>query len=121
VGVVDSAMLDAEDMNNKSSPGKMGVGGGKGKKDAVAAVGGPPAAPPQLAPSLPPPQADMMAMQPQQAASLMGPPSQRAGGAGGGQILQGPLVLGPNGELPPGVHPGMLTGPQEWEWLTMSL
>ncbi|KAI7615019.1 hypothetical protein KC343_g10266 [Hortaea werneckii] len=25
------------------------------------------------------------------------------------------------GELPPGVQPGVMTGPQEWEWLTMSL
>ncbi|KAK0257709.1 hypothetical protein B0A54_15365 [Friedmanniomyces endolithicus] len=131
MGQVASVMPDAEDHGN-SSPGKMVGGGGKGKKDAGAgaAVGGQPAAPSQLAPSLPAPLPDVMALQPQQAASLIGPPSQRgaAGGGGGGggggasgQMLQGPLVLGPNGELPPGVHPGMLTGPQEWEWLTMSL
>jgi GATA-binding protein, other eukaryote len=35
---------------------------------------------------------------------------------------QMPMIpLGPNGELPEGIPPGMMTGPQEWEWLTMSL
>ncbi|KAK5115092.1 hypothetical protein LTR62_001789 [Meristemomyces frigidus] len=48
-------------------------------------------------------------------------------GGGNSHQMQMPLMLGPNGELPEGLqmpegmHPGMMTGPQEWEWLTMSL
>ncbi|KAK4898497.1 Sodium- and chloride-dependent GABA transporter 1 [Elasticomyces elasticus] len=90
-------------ISNDSTPGKPN----KGKKDATLA----PLGPPPLVPNMMPPPPDFM---PMQGPSMMGPPH-------GGPMLQGPLMLGPNGELPPGVHPGMLTGPQEWEWLTMSL
>ncbi|TKA62229.1 hypothetical protein B0A55_12100, partial [Friedmanniomyces simplex] len=116
---VDSPMPNAEDTN---SPGKTTGGAKGGKKDAAPGPSAAAAAPPpQLAPSMLPPQPEFIPM-PQQGAPLMGPPPHAGGGGGGGgQMLQGPLVLGPNGELPPGVHPGMLTGPQEWEWLTMSL
>ncbi|TKA63177.1 hypothetical protein B0A55_11137, partial [Friedmanniomyces simplex] len=115
---VDSPMPNAEDTN---SPGKTASGAKGGKKDAAPGPSAAAAAPPpQLAPNMLPPQPEFIPM-PQQGAPLMGPPPHAGGGGGGGQMLQGPLVLGPNGELPPGVHPGMLTGPQEWEWLTMSL
>jgi GATA-binding protein len=44
-------------------------------------------------------------------------PMQAAMGPQGGGM--GPGNAGQQG--PPGVPPSMMTGPQEWEWLTMSL
>lgn len=38
---------------------------------------------------------------------------------GGGSAHQ--MQSGPNGPPPPGIPTNMMTGPQEWEWLTMSL
>ncbi|KAK3071170.1 Sodium- and chloride-dependent GABA transporter 1 [Teratosphaeriaceae sp. CCFEE 6253] len=99
-GAMDNETISAVD----STPGKTT----KGKKDAALA----PLAPPPHVRNMMPPQPDFM---PMQGPPMTGPPH-------GGPMLQGPLTLGPNGELPPGVHPGMLTGPQkEWEWLTISL
>ncbi|EMC94683.1 hypothetical protein BAUCODRAFT_35909 [Baudoinia panamericana UAMH 10762] len=65
---------------------------------------------PNLMPQPPPQQQNMMQMQGQPMGDM------------GGLPMQGPMLpFDANGPLPPGVHPGMLTGPQEWEWLTMSL
>lgn len=110
----DSEMANTED----SSPGNSGP---QSQADA------PPPQPPALAPNTLPSQPELIPMHMQgppmgqmppmgpmgPMGSLNGPPMQ-------GQMLP-PFVVGPNGELPPGFHPGMLTGPQEWEWLTMSL
>ncbi|KAK3671488.1 Sodium- and chloride-dependent GABA transporter 1 [Recurvomyces mirabilis] len=92
----DTEMVDA----STTSPGAAGA-----SRSNVPIA---PSAPPPLAPNMLS-QADLAAMQSQMMAAPNGGP------------MQGRLVLGPNGELPAGVHPGMLTGPQEWEWLTMSL
>ena len=100
LGQVDTEMGNADDL----SPGKARAG----KKDAATGS----LTPAPLAPNMMSPQPEFV---PMQGAPMMGSLN------GGPQMLQGPLMLGPNGELPPGVHPGMLTGPQEWEWLTMSL
>ncbi|KAK3617232.1 Sodium- and chloride-dependent GABA transporter 1 [Elasticomyces elasticus] len=98
-GTMDNEPASAVD----STPGKTT----KGRKDAALAL----VAPPPFVLNIMPSQPDFTPMQ--------GPPMM--GSPHGGPMLQGPQMLGPNGELPPSVHPGMLTGPQEWEWLTMSL
>lgn len=105
----DTEMRNADD----DSPGKTGP-------QSMQDVAPPP--PTQLAPNALPSQQDLMLM-PMQGTPMGGmPPMESPSGPHmQGQTLPGQFVLGPNGELPPGFHPGMLTGPQEWEWLTMSL
>ena len=48
--------------------------------------------------------------------SMQAPMGPQGGGAGQSHQMQ----TGSHGS-PPGIPPGMMTGPQEWEWLTMSL
>lgn len=48
----------------------------------------------------------------QNAMSMQAAMSPQGGGMGPGN---------PGQQIPPGVPPSMMTGPQEWEWLTMSL
>ncbi|KAK3068741.1 Sodium- and chloride-dependent GABA transporter 1 [Teratosphaeriaceae sp. CCFEE 6253] len=106
LGQANVEMANAED---SASPTAAGA---RGRRDGAAATT--PAAPPPSA-QIPP---GMLGPAPLDFVPMPGGAATMLGGA---PMLQGPLMLGPNGELPPGVHPGMLTGPQEWEWLTMSL
>ena len=91
----DTEMADAEDANAKAS--------GKSNKDGTQM---PQQA--QLAPSSLPSQPNYVAMQ-----APMGP-------QGGGQPHPHPMMNSQEG-MPAGMPQGVMTGPQEWEWLTMSL
>lgn len=103
----DTDMPDASG-EDASSPAK--TGGGKTGKTNIA-----------LAPQ--PPPATTLASQPNSMPmqAAMGPQGGTPGPAQGPQpqmMMMGPMD--PN-NLPPGIPPDMMTGPQEWEWLTMSL
>lgn len=103
----DTEMQDAE----ATSPAKSGPS--SQKAGPTAPTSGPPALAPNhnLMHSMQQPSPDFLQMQRGQIPGINGPHPQ----------MQGPVTMGPSGELPAGLHPGMLTGPQEWEWLTMSL
>ncbi|KAK5129012.1 hypothetical protein LTR85_000345 [Meristemomyces frigidus] len=102
----DTDMLDAssEDANSPAKSGSAKVI----KNNVVLA-------PQPFQPNVMPMQPESMPMQ-----APMGPQGGTPGPMPGPhpQMMMGPLD--PN-NLPPGIPPGMMTGPQEWEWLTMSL
>ena len=140
----DTDMADApgEDVN---SPGKASSAGSRSSKRTTPT----PLAPQPIAPAGPAPsnQQNPVPMQapmgPQSGAQTQPQPQQQQGFTFDqntfpqGQQLPGGFSEGfvmpdgmqmpsfdpslDTGELPPGIHPGMMTGPQEWEWLTMSL
>ncbi|KAH9837481.1 nitrogen regulatory protein areA-like [Teratosphaeria destructans] len=73
-------------------------------------------------PMHPPPQAANTMSSHPNAMSMQAPMVPQGGTPGGPMQNQQMMVsIGPNGELPEGMPQGMVTGPQEWEWLTMSL
>ena len=88
----DTEMADVEDTNAKGTRG--------GKTDGAQQQ--------KLAPNSFPSQPDAIAMQ---------PPTRTQGGGPSSNFA---TASGSEG-LPSGVSPGVMTGPQEWEWLTMSL
>ena len=89
----DTEMPDAEDATVKVS--------GRGKNEGTQLTQ------PRLAPNTLSPQPNAVSMQ-----APMGPQGGGPAGQSGRPSQQ---------SLPPGVSPGAMTGPQEWEWLTMSL
>ncbi|KAK4550754.1 hypothetical protein LTR36_000333 [Oleoguttula mirabilis] len=106
LGQADTDMPDASS-EEANSPAK--TGGIKAIKNNIVL------APQPFPPSTLPLQPNLMPMQ-----AAMGPQGGTPGPTQGQhpQMMMGPLD--PN-DLPPGIPPGMMTGPQEWEWLTMSL
>lgn len=121
-GQMDTDMLDAAGEETDSPPKMTGgmakAGGGSSSKKDVALAPQPLGSSGALSAS----QANALPMQAQMGPQGGTPMPMSMSAAAGGQQMQpgGGGMMGGHGP-PPGIPPGMMTGPQEWEWLTMSL